>query len=76
MLTVGKNLQVPEALLRVSDLVSSGRMACRESAVRSSRSRAAARAIVRDSSTQFIYEFKADARHYAVLQCRALDLPS
>jgi hypothetical protein len=69
-------LQVPAALLRVSDLVNSGKMLQTEVAVRSSRSRASARAIVGDSSKQFIYEFKAGARQHVVLKCRALELPS
>ena len=69
-------LQVPAALLRVSDLVNSGKMLQTEVAVRSSRSRASARAIVGDSSKQFIYEFKSGARQHMVLKCRALELPS
>ena len=69
-------LQVPETLLRVGDLVNSGKMTCTETAVRSSRSRAAARAIIGDSSRQSIYESKAGARQYVVLKCRALELPS
>ena len=73
---VHRCLQVPAALLRVSDLVNSGKMLQTEVAVRSSRSRASARAIAGDSSKQFIYEFKAGARQHVVLKCRALELPS
>ena len=60
-------LQVPETLLRVNDFVNSGKMTSTETAVRSSRSRVAARAIISDSSRQVIYEFKAGARQYVVL---------
>ena len=67
---------LPAALLRVGDLVNSGKMLQTEVAVRSSRSRASARAIVGGSSKQIIYESKAGARQHLVLRCMALELPS
>ena len=68
-------VHVPLRLLRVHDLISSGRMVRREKKVKAStNSRATTRrSSGRGSEQHAVYDLKSEARQHVVLKCRALD---
>ena len=69
-----RHVHVPLKLLRVPDLVGSGRMTRVQRQVRNTRSRSTARPAAGDTSGQYyVYELKSEARQHVVLRCRALD---